>query len=95
MKIQNGGRRPSWILMLCDVRPFQWILVAYGFHPVKFERHSSNGSQVMAFPKSKMAAGRHLGFYFLRISSRRDALVLVRAYSWQNFNILAQTVQKL
>ena len=49
----------------------------------------------MAFPKSKMAAGRHFGFYFLRISSRRDALVLVRAYSCQNFNILAQTAQKL
>ena len=42
-----------------------------------------------------MAAGRHLGFYFLMISSHWDALVLVGACIWQNFNILAQTVKKL
>jgi hypothetical protein len=75
--------------------PFGRISIGYGFHPVKFERPSSSGSQVTAFAKSKMAAGRHLGFNIFKISSPQDALPLAWASIWQNFKILAQTVQKL
>ena len=94
---QNHCRRPSLIffLRLQDFRPFGRITVGIGFHPVKFERLSSNGSQGTALTKSKMAAGRHLGFHFFKNSRSRNALLLARACIWQNFNILAQTVQKL
>ena len=94
---QNHCRRPSLIffIRLQDFRPFGRITVGIGFHPVKFERLSSNGSQVTPLTKSKMAAGRHLGFHFFEKYGSRNALLLVRACIWQNFNILAQTVQKL
>jgi len=47
VKIKDGGRWPSSILVLHDLWPLRWIPLGYGFHPVKVERHCSNGSKVM------------------------------------------------